>query len=79
MKQCDLNERLEKLGRAIDSIELAVDDLKRVYDADEDYITSLESLLADMIREQEELEEEATREYREEQREMERAYWLAVI
>ena len=74
----DVQTKFEAAEKALDYVIDAMNALRGIADFEDDF-NSLEAFAHDLKRERDELEEQAAREYSEEQHEMERAYWLDVI
>ena len=74
----DVQTKFEAAENALDYVIDAMNALRGIADFEDDF-NSLEAFAHDLKRERDELEAQAAQEYREEQREMERGYWLDVI
>ena len=77
-ENADVQTKFEAAANALDYVIDAMNALRGIADF-EDNFNSLEAFAHDLKRERDELEAQAAQEYREEQGEMERGYWLDVI
>ena len=74
----DAQTKFEAAEKALDYVIDAMNALRGIADFEDDF-NSLEAFAHDLKHERDELEAQAAQEYKEEQGEMERGYWLDVI